>query len=481
MPTLPTWRLASEPMRRVLGIVMLVAVVVASAQIAVLLSRKLGGSLVAFALVPVALVGLYLLLMRREWLLMLILATRAGIDPLLLAMQRESAGMGPGALINALLILLTALYVIQQPRRMARAHLLIWIPFLFIAMMATRNAPDVAKASRVLMVFITYATMFALPTALIRTPQDIRRWLWLLLGSSLIATIGGIGDLLTGGVPSIEPDDYELGDAMASLEQKGFRVQGVFGHPNMYAFYLLTVIALLLYAMRTRLFGTSRTARWGGGAYLAVQLVMLAATQTRSAWAVALFMFMAYGLFIDRRMLILLALAPLAALLVPSIQDRVVDVLSSSGQASDGQLNSYGWRLAMWRSAMPWIREQWLLGWGLDSYTTYSTTFFPLEYLKGYDAHNVYVQLAFETGVPGAVAFAAIFVCLLVISLTFIRERTLEAVLLFALTVGFLMSCYSDNMHRYLTANWYTFFVMSLFVMIGTQRIPAAPTPTSQP
>ena len=66
MPTLPTWRLASEPMRRVLGIVMLVAVVVASAQIAVLLSRKLGGSLVAFALVPVALVGLYLLLMRRD-------------------------------------------------------------------------------------------------------------------------------------------------------------------------------------------------------------------------------------------------------------------------------------------------------------------------------------------------------------------------------------------------------------------------------
>ena len=51
-----------------------------------------------------------------------------------------------------------------------------------------------------------------------------------------------------------------------------------------------------------------------------------------------------------------------------------------------------------------------VLGWGLDSYTTYSTTFFPLEYLKGYDAHNVYVQLAFETGVPGAVAFAAIFV-----------------------------------------------------------------------
>ncbi len=422
--------------------------------------------MIGFA-VPILVGGLFLLLTRFDWLLIAVMVTRASLEPLLSAIKGGSEGMGPGAAINAVVLMLGALYLLRKPRVFARPHLLLWGLFLALAFSASRYAPDVGKAIRLLMVYLTYFAMFAMPVAVIGDRADARFWVRVLLAASIVPTLAGLFDMATGGIAPIDPELMDPSEVLAGMpEYTGFRIQGAFTHPNIFAFYLVTLIATILYALRIGVFTGRR--RWLGVAYLAVQVALLVATQTRGAWAAAAVVMLAYGMFVDRRLLLWGAIGCIPLFLVPVVQDRILDVLGYGPPRLDNALNSYQWRLAMWKSALPWIADRWLLGWGLDSYTEYSTIFFPLEYLVGFDAHNVYVQLAFEMGVPGVIAFVSIFVGLIVMAFTWRRRHPLEAVLLIALSIAYLMVCYSDNMHRYLISNWYTFFFMGLLAALAT-------------
>ncbi|MFT4101493.1 MAG: O-antigen ligase family protein [Burkholderiaceae bacterium] len=422
--------------------------------------------MIGFA-VPILVAGLFLLLTRFDWLLIAVMVTRASLDPILSLIKGGGEGVGPGAAINAAVLLLGALYLLRKPRAFARPHVLLWGLFLALAFSACRYAPDVGKASRMLVVYMTYAVMFAMPLAIVDNRTDARFWVRVLLIASIVPTLAGLFDMATGGVKSAESELLDPSVALTGLpERAGFRIQGAFTHPNIFAFYLVTLIATLLYAWRIGVF-SGRT-RWLAGLYMVVQIILLVSTQTRSAWVAAAVVLFGYGVFVDRRLLLWGAIGCVSLLLVPVVQDRVLEVFGHGAPRMDDVLNSYQWRLAMWKSALPWIADRWLLGWGLDSYIGYSPIFFPLEYVVGFDAHSVYVQLAFEMGVPGAIAFALIFVGLIVMAFGWRRRHPLEAVLLICLSVAFLIVCYSDNMHRYLISNWYTFFFMGLLAAVAT-------------
>jgi O-antigen ligase len=446
------------------------AAVALSADLAIRMSERTGGKMVLLALVPLLVAVLYLLLTRAHWLLLAILAGRASLDPVFVQLlSGAEGGLTPSAAVNALAIMVGAVLVLLRPQGLQRGFVLIWLPFVALLLLAFRIAPDAAKATRMLMQYLSYLTMFCSAALLIQRRSDAKPWLITLLLASVIPTVLGFVDLFSGGVQPVESADDEPVDLDALVEETGFRIQGAFAHPNIYAFFLLTIIGVLVYTLKSGLFAIGPLARIAMNGYLLIQLVMLMATQTRSAWAVCGFMFLAYGLFIERRYLLYLLFAPvLAALFVPSVRDRVADLLTGSGNSSDGPMNSYGWRIQMWKSAATWIQEKWLFGWGLDTYTEYSPIFFPLEFIKAHDAHNVYVQLAFELGIPGAVAFTLVFLLMAAIAVSRLTARPLESVMLLVGSVGYMMVCYSDNMHRYLVSNWYTFFWLGLLCVLTT-------------
>lgn len=433
---------------------------------------QLDVGLIGLLAAPVVIGVLFLLVAHREWLLVAILLVRPALDPLM-GSFKSGGGMGPGAAFNALVILLGVLYLMRSPRDLARTRLLLWLPFLALAGLGVYNAEDRAVAGRSLMGYLSYFLMFAMPFLLVRTREDLRRWVLVLLMASAVPTAIGVWDLAHGGEAYRTATELEAAadgavDALDGLEAEveGMRVQGAFPHPNIFAFYILSVIGTLLLALYEPGVLPGGQARGPmvrrlALGYLLLQCVLLLATQTRSAWAACAMLFVAMAALVDRRLWKYLLVAPLLLLLVPSVQDRLLD-LAQGNAASSERLNSYAWRVLMWKSAWPWIQERWSTGWGLDSFKQYSTVFFPLDYIQSFDAHNVYVQLAFEIGVFGSAAFALLFMGLAALSVADLHRHRAAAGLGAALAIAYLMGCYSDNMHRYLVANWYLFFVMGL-------------------
>jgi hypothetical protein len=438
-------------------------VIVLSVTTTLTLARRMDPSLALMAALPVAGLGGWLLLTQRAWLLALLLLVRTPLDPVFAAMS--GGGLGPGAIVNALVLVLGALAVLAAPRRFANIHVAVWLPFVGLLALAAWASEDRPQAVRLLLTYLSCFVMFMLPSLVMRTRADVRRWLIVLALASLVPTLAGLWDLAGGGVryeaaqeQALENPDWA---GEIDLGGEGLRVMGAYAHPNIYAFYIVTVLAtlLLLLRMNARRWPLAlRTVGWG---YLLLQLAMLLATRTRSAWAAAALLFVAYAAFVDRRALKFVAMSALALPFIPAVRDRMLDLFGAGQRATDA-IDSFQWRQALWDSAWPWIQERWATGWGLDTFNRLSTVFFPFESVRGFDAHNVYVQLAFEGGAFTAGAYALVFLGLLAVAVTAPRAHRTPAAILGALAAGYMLGSYSDNMHRYLVANWYWFFLMGV-------------------
>jgi O-antigen ligase len=186
---------------------------------------------------------------------------------------------------------------------------------------------------------------------------------------------------------------------------------------------------------------------------------LLVETKTRNAWIALWLLLMIYALFRDRRYLVPLLLTPLAAFLIPSFSDRIMDVLTPS-HAISSHLDSFAWRVSLWKSALPQVWHSPFIGHGLASFQSFSSSFSKIVVKGGSGAHNVYMELAFEIGVPGLVAYLSIHAALLH---TFFKN-TKHGIrfLVVALIVSYCVISVADNMLFYLAFNWYYWFFLGL-------------------
>jgi O-antigen ligase len=126
-------------------------------------------------------------------------------------------------------------------------------------------------------------------------------------------------------------------------------------------------------------------------------------------------------------------------------------------------LNSYAWRVLLWRAGMNWMDGlHWLHGYGLESFRFYSPRFFPLPGQDSWDPHNVYVQLYFETGVLGLTAYGWLFWRVLR-RLWLMAASWAAAVIVIATVLAYILTSWSDNMLYYLSFNWYFWFFAGSF------------------
>jgi O-antigen ligase len=177
-------------------------------------------------------------------------------------------------------------------------------------------------------------------------------------------------------------------------------------------------------------------------------------------------MFLFYALWLDRRFLIAFIALPLLLVTPTPISDRLSDLGNGASIESlkelnaNTQLNSAAWREALWRSAVPSIIEEPVLGHGLQSFRALTTEFFPLAGPDGIDAHNLYLQFIFEMGIVG---FAA-YLWLLGSLTRWIQEglRYDPNAIAVALTIlaAYVFESFADNMIYYLAFNWYFMFAL---------------------
>ncbi len=416
------------------------------------LVRQANGNLMFLLSIPL-LAGLGLVMViNLNAMLAAILGVRALLDPVLEMTKISIFGqnIGIGGALNLFVIVLTVVM-------MVRAHRVgtgvpgnpAWLMYLAICAGTISLSPIPGRAIRVLLNLLSYMCMATLPTLIGMDAKSRNRWLKVLLLASLLPM--GMADVSLLGDPS-----------MAG------RVRGTFMHPNQLAFYLVFVLALCLYILtdeQIRLGGFRKALLW---VHMANAGILLLATKTRSAWVAAWWFLLLFGLLKQRKYLIVALVLPALALAMPSVKERAMEIFAESGRTAHGNLNSFAWRLEVWRSAWPEICKRPIAGHGLASFLPLSHGFFSLATERGVGAHNTYLEVAFETGMLGLLAFVGIFLGYLKELWKRMRAATGNEAVLYTIGVVYLVSylvvCASDNLTYYLAFNWYFWFFIGLLI-----------------
>lgn len=411
-----------------------------------------GDSMMLISALPFVLAMVVLLIVDKRKLVFLILLFRASGD-LIFESSKFAGGFGIGGLINALIIFLAFLFFIERPSGLTRRQISIWGGVLLVALAATLYAPIWRDALRMLLGLMSYCAVFVIAFYLVRSKADFESCVTTILLSSLI------------------PFFYAFYEIALKFGPE-FRLMSTFSHPNIFAFYLVLNIALLFYRIKSGLSSTSQVWRWALLGYMLLLFPLLLLTQTRSAWAACLVIFGVYGLMFERRYLLYLMVMGVISLLVPSVRDRLLDLGQGNQYVQYAKLNSFAWRVLLWEHALEWMRPQnYLFGYGLNSFKFYSPTFFPLAGGTHFGAHSTYVQWFFETGIIGVLASAWMY-CRLLFTLAkgAVYDRLGTAIVVM-LVIGYLFFAFSDNMLDYLAFNWYFwFFIGAACALVMVQQ-----------
>lgn len=410
---------------------------------AVMYVSLVDGNALLITALPFVLALLLLLVVDKRLLFFLILLFRASGD-VVFETSKFAGGIGVGGLINALVILLALLFVLERPSGLNRRIFSIWTPLLLAALVAATHSPVMRDAARTFLGLLSYAAVFVIAFYIVRSRADFEKCVSVILWSSII------------------PAAYAFVDIAQHGATAGFRLQSTFTHPNILAFYLVLNISLLFYRLKTAAAhspGASPVGRWLLGAYMLLLLGLLLLTQTRSAWAGCFAVFAIYGLLLERRYLLYLVAIPLLALLIPSVRDRLLDLGSGNEYMEYAKLNSFAWRQLLWKTGLQWMSgSHSALGYGLDAFKHYSPVFFPLSGGVHWGAHSMYVQWYFETGVVGVLCAAWMYIRLFFTLLLGAKADRLGTLIVVTLLIEYLFFAFSDNMLDYLAFNWYYWF-----------------------
>lgn len=416
----------------------------------------------------VLLLGLFFLL-NRPLLLMVILLARAGLDPILdMTKLPIGGGMGIGAVLNGLILVLTVSMVLEKgPKRLKLAWFI--LPFVLIMALGVVRSPQAGEAFKAMLSIVTCYAAFVIGTYMSGSKEKADNVIKIVLYSSFFPTLLGLVMWVT---------DFRFAapqalDGMPGVEAGRF--EGAFTHPNILAFYTLLVMAATLYLWRSRTHSNKVWVNLAAPIYIMVLVFVLLLTKTRSAWAACGMLFLLYGGFFERRFLIYLLIGMLCSLVVPSVQERLLDVLEGTSYLQYAKLNSYAWRTLLWEQALAWMPpESYLTGMGFASFKHHSAEFFEMSNGIGVGAHNVYVEVFFELGAIGLLAFVLMLAYpALRIATRVIRVHRLLGAMAVLILSLYALVCYSDNMQYYLVVNLYFWLMVGAVFAVGmddTQR-----------
>ncbi|MBV9386716.1 MAG: O-antigen ligase family protein [Chroococcidiopsidaceae cyanobacterium CP_BM_ER_R8_30] len=272
--------------------------------------------------------------------------------------------------------------------------------------------------------FLPYFLVFAGYSALVQTPAQLRRWAWILVITSVPVVIIGLGQLFWGWGCHFQFLSIVLDWEIAPNGNPPGRMASVLTYANTLAGYLVIVLSLSLGLLiencqtltslndQRHLPTTARFRLGFLSAAVSGNLVALILTDSRNAWAIAMFIGLAFALYQGWRWLVAGVMVVVGSVLCSAFGPlpvrqwlrtvipaffwaRLTDQLYPNRPLAT--LRETQWQFA-WNLAQqhPW------LGWGLRNFTPLYKA--QMHVWLGHP-HNFLLMLTAEIGIPAGIFF----------------------------------------------------------------------------
>ena len=245
---------------------------------------------------------------------------------------------------------------------------------------------------------LMYAVLYVLLVSYLETEEDRRGFLRGMFLSFVCILIYGIFQFL---------DMSDMADEAAArgwIDAKRFpllyrRMFSTLGNPNLYAGYLLVAIGMITSFF---LFMKRRAIRVTLGVFGLAAVLCLLLTYSRGAWVAFFAMMAVLATVYDKRLWLIFLVVPVVLFFYQGqITERFLSIFS-------GKDTSIALRFALWEVTVAMIQEHLLtgIGWGIY-FATYPWYNFYIQdpTVIIYHAHNMYLSVTAEVGIPGAIGF----------------------------------------------------------------------------
>lgn len=249
---------------------------------------------------------------------------------------------------------------------------------------------------------LMYALMYLLIYTTVSTEKEKEKALYAFLAGAVVTVVYGFFQYANAAdmAADMEAQSWVDPERFPLLRR---RMYSTLENPNLFGAYLLMIISILTaFTLRER----EVKKRTVFAVILLSLLLCLALTYSRGAWVSLAAIVLGLTLFYDKRFGLLFLLVPVVlAFYHGQVVERFLSLFS-------GEDTSVDLRFALWESTMAMIEEHPLLGvgWGAYflAYPDYNF-FIQEEGVLIFHAHNMYLNMLAEVGIPGGMAFLLAF------------------------------------------------------------------------
>ncbi len=249
---------------------------------------------------------------------------------------------------------------------------------------------------------LMYALVYLLIYTTVSTEKEKEKALYAFLAGAVVTVVYGFFQYANAAdmAADMEAQSWVDPERFPLLRR---RMYSTLENPNLFGAYLLMIISILTaFTLRER----AVKRRTVFAVILLSLLLCLALTYSRGAWVSLAAIVLGLTLFYDKRFGLLFLLVPVVlAFYHGQVVERFFSLFS-------GEDTSVDLRFALWESTMAMIEEHPLLGvgWGAYflAYPDYNF-FIQEEGVLIFHAHNMYLNMLAEVGIPGGMAFLLAF------------------------------------------------------------------------
>lgn len=309
---------------------------------------------------------------------------------------------------------------------------------------------------------ISFLLMYFAVYLIIKSNADIKHIISTVIFSSVIPMIYAV---------------FEWGFGLGIYTNPGFdnRIAGTFGHPNVFGYFLLIIISLIMYILLE--YKLNKTDQYLIISYNVILSVLLILTYTRGAWIGLFILLLGIGFVKMPKMSTFLGiiLVPVISLILfiydwlqkniligyPAIK-KIPIINRITGLFDGDPSDSILWRRQMWDDMINKGLESPIIGYGTGSVTTITEQVRGLK-LGALEVHNDYIKVFVESGLIGLVIYLFMIVSILgLVFYNYLKTKNNYILITLFISLAVYLSSLWDNLLRQTAVMWIYFVILAI-------------------